>query len=134
MVTLWCYTLRSSNVAEFLLGKPGAVIAYPTNKKLSNFLMKDRESTIEITSSINVQITQWELVNELLQTAVDLTPAEEITQQSKDLLASLLVGEKDIHPDALGGPYALLGDILFGENLDAAQRKHVKELKTLTKI
>ena len=142
---------RSFTIIEFLLGKVGAERVYPTNKKLFDFLMKDRNFSTEININTGplqnprelakyaeriyrLYITDFELVNELIQTTVDLTPAEEITQQSKDLLASLLVGEKDTHPDALGGPYALLGDILFGENLDASQRKHVKELKHLLKF
>ena len=139
-----CY--RSFAVAEFLLER-GRLGTYPSTRRLFDFLMKD----IDFITAVNQKIvnfvnpielakhsarlyrrhtTNFYLINELIQKAVDLTLTEEITQQLKDLLANLSAP----HPDALGGTYALLGDILFGEDLNAGQRKHIKELKYLLKF
>ena len=102
-------------------------IPAPCSKKLSDFFIGDSlfqrdRSRIEGTR-LN-SITFDELMEQLIQIPLGLAAANELNDKSKRLLLSY-------QPNTIGGPYALLEDIIFADDLVGEKKKACLALRKL---
>jgi hypothetical protein len=99
----------------------------PSSKKLVDFLIEDslfQKGRRRIEGARLNTITFDELVDQLIQIPLGLTAANELDNTSKRLLLSY-------QPNVIGGPYALLEDIIFADDLVGEKKKACLALRDL---
>ena len=102
-------------------------IFVPSSKKLSDFFIEDslfQKGSSRIKKIRLNSITFNELMDQLIQIPLGLTEMKELNHASKRLL--LLY-----QPNAIGGPYALLEDIIFADDLIGEKKKACLALRDL---
>jgi hypothetical protein len=113
-------------------------IVLPTSKKLLGFLMEDKKEFGGHEDSNERSrlraVTRFEMLNQLTQTAIDLTDRNELDEKSTILLHRIQLTAACEHPNAVGIPYALLERLIFGYDLSRKQKEHCMELKCLLKF
>jgi hypothetical protein len=129
-----------SIVSRYLLGMeiPQYGTILPTSKKIHDFLMKDKgtfgghEEGCE--HSRLRTIKEFGLLNELIQAAIALADRNALNKVTTDLLNESQSIIDCVYPDAIGNQYALLEQLIFGNDLTNKQNKHRIELKRLLKF
>ena len=102
-------------------------IFVPSSKKLVDFFIEDslfQKGRPRIERARLHSITFNELMDQLIQIPLGLTAANELNDTSKRLL--LLY-----QPNAIGGPYALLEDIIFTDDVVGEKKKACLALRDL---
>jgi hypothetical protein len=125
-------SIRIKHIVKLLNNEPGALYILPSSKKLFDFLMEDnavfKQHKANNKRVYFTNLVHFELITNLMQAAIHLTDREEINAALLNRIQSLA---GFAHPDAMGGPYSLLEDLIFGNNLPRKKVKHRKELNRL---
>ena len=99
----------------------------PLNKKLFDFFIETplfQENSSKLKEIRLNTINSNEFLNQLIQIPLGLTAANELNDVSKQLLLSY-------QPNVIGGPYALLEDIIFANDLVGEKKKACLALRDL---
>jgi hypothetical protein len=96
-------------------------VSFPMSKKLFHFLMEDKEvfgGYEDRNERTRLRaVMRFELLNQLIQTAIDLIDRKDLNEKSISLLDKVQAIAACEHPDAAGGPYALLERLIAGGGL-----------------